>query len=102
MYAIIEKGSQQYKVMEGDTIDVDLHDQEIGSTIEFKEVLLIADGKNTKMGAPHVKNGVVKAQVLGPSKGEKSNSLKYERGNHYRRFGHRQHYTQVKITSITA
>lgn len=98
MYAIIEQGSKQYRVKEGDIIDVDLQGQEEGSTVEFKQVLLVGD----KVGTPHVKNGVVKAKVLGPSKADKIHSLKYERGNHYRRFGHRQPYTQVKITSIAA
>lgn len=100
MYAIIKSGGKQYRVKEGDVIDVELLEGEAGSEIHFGEVLLVNDGSKVNVGGPHLSDFAVTGELLGESKGEKITSIKYIPGNHYKKFGHRQRYTRVKITSI--
>src|SRR5262245_60067260 len=102
MYAIIRSGSKQYKVKKDDVIQVELLDSEPGQPVEFRDVLLIADGQgNAKVGTPLVKGSRVTGQLLQVSKGPKIRSLKYkQRKNQYRKFGHRQPYSQVLILDI--
>ncbi len=102
MYAIIRSGSKQYRVKKDDVIQVELLDSEPGKSVEFGEVLLIADGSNNiKVGMPLVKGSKVIGQYLEEAKGPKIEALKYKkRKNQYRKFGHRQRYSQVKITDI--
>lgn len=99
MYAIIKTGGKQYRVKNGDILDIELIDGEAGSEILFSDVLFINDGKTTKVGVPHVNGIVVHAEVIGQSKGPKITSLKYK-PRQYRKFGHRQHYSRIKITKI--
>ncbi len=102
MYAIIRSGSKQYKVKKDDIIQVDLLDAEPGKSVEFGEVLLVADGSDKiKVGAPVVAGFKVIGQFLQETKGPKIEALKYKkRKNQYRKFGHRQRYSQVKILDI--
>jgi len=105
LYAIIEDSGQQFKVSEGDVVRVDLRGLPEGTeTIEFDRVLLVADGQDVKVGTPLVEGAkvlaeVVRAKVAGP----KLRVLKYKRRKGYRRrLGHRQKYTEVRITQIVA
>ncbi len=99
MYAIIETGGKQYRVQEGDELDVELLGQE-GSVL-FDKVLFYTDGSNAKVGVPHVSACKVHAEVLGLAKGPKVIAFKYKRRKNYRRtVGHRQKYSRVKITKI--
>lgn len=103
MYAIIKTGGKQYRVALNDVIDVELLEAEEGAEIKFDSVLLFNDGSEIKIGSPHVGNGcVVVGQVLAQEVGgPKIMSVKYKRSHHqYRKFGHRQHYTRIKITEI--
>ncbi|HSX38230.1 MAG TPA: 50S ribosomal protein L21 [Chlamydiales bacterium] len=102
MYAIIETGGKQYKVQEGDVVDVDLiHSEQ--KTLQFDKVLLFNDGAQSYVGAPHLPKYVVFADLIGECKGEKVIAFKYKRCKNYRRtVGHRQKYSRVKITRITA
>lgn len=100
MYAIIKSGGKQYRVKKDDVIDVELLEGEPGQTIEFKEVLFVHDGSEAQVGGPHISDIVVTGELLGESKGEKITSVKYIPGNHYRKFGHRQRYSRVRITAI--
>lgn len=102
MYAIIRSGSKQYKVKKDDVIHVELLDSEPGQPVEFRDVLLVADGQgNVTVGKPVVTGSVVKGQFLQVAKGPKIEALKYKkRKNQYRKFGHRQRYSQVKILDI--
>lgn len=101
MYAIIQTGGKQYKIEEGNILDVELLDIGEKGLVEFKEVLLLNDGNNIIIGNPHVKNCVVKAEVLKEIKGPKVINYKYIlRKNHHKKKGHRQKYSQVKITKI--
>ena len=104
MYAIIRSGSRQYRVRKGDVISVDLLKEEAGSAVEFREVLFIGEKDGAvKLGSPTVAGGVVKGQMVSEVKGPKVQSVKYKkRKNQYRKFGHRQRYSQVKILDIVS
>jgi len=97
-YAIIETGGKQYRVKEGDELDVELLKTE--SPFKF-DVLLVNDGKAPQVGAPHVKGCSVHAELVGEAKGPKVIAFKYKRCKNYRRtVGHRQRYSRIKITKI--
>lgn len=101
MYAIIETGGKQYRVAEGDVIDVEL--LEPTKEMEFKNVLFVKEGNTPRVGMPHVENCTVHAETLGEVKGPKVIAFKYKKRKNYRRtVGHRQRYTRVKITKIAA
>lgn len=104
MYAIIEDSGTQFKVTEGDRIRIDRAFDENEKTVNFDRVLLVAGGGDNdkpRLGTPLVGGATVSAEVLGPVKGPKIDIQKYKRRKGYhRKLGHRQHYTEVKITGI--
>ena len=101
MYAVIATGGKQYRVEKNGTLRVELLDAEPGSTIQFNEVLLIADGANVKIGAPLLKGSSVSATVEKHGQADKVPIVKFRRRKHYLRMkNHRQKYTLVKITDI--
>jgi large subunit ribosomal protein L21 len=103
MYAVIATGGKQYRVENGTILKVEKLDAEPGATVEFGEVLLIGNGDDIKVGAPLLKGGKVTATVEKHGKGEKKVIVKFRRRKHYLRQGtHRQQFTQVKITGISA
>jgi large subunit ribosomal protein L21 len=103
VYAIIRDRGMQYRVEEGQILEIDLLDAEPGSNIELAEVLLVGGGDEVKVGAPTVVGAMVQAEVLGERKGEKIVVFRYRNKKRYRRrIGHRQRYTQIKVTSIRA
>jgi large subunit ribosomal protein L21 len=100
-YAIIKTGGRQYRVAEGDTIDVDLLDIHPGKTATFGDVLMFADGKNVTHGTPLISGAKVTAEVLEQRKDKKVIAFKYKRRKGYHRtIGHRRKLTRVKIKSI--
>src|SRR5499426_4309311 len=100
-YAIIRTGGRQFRVAEGDTLDVDLLDVEPGKTATFGDVLLFADGKDLTHGNPLVSGAKVTAEVLEQRKDKKVLAFKYRRRKGYHRtVGHRRKLTRVKITGI--
>jgi large subunit ribosomal protein L21 len=100
-YAIIRTGGRQFRVAEGDTLDVDLLDVEPGKTATFGDVLLCADGKDVTHGNPLVSGAKVTAEVLEQRKDKKVVAFKYRRRKGYHRtVGHRRKLTRVKIKSI--
>lgn len=101
-YAIIKTGGRQFRVAEGDTIDVDLLDVDPGKTATFGEVLMFADGKDVTQGSPFVSGAKVTAEVLEQRKDKKVIAFKYKRRKGYHRtVGHRRKLTRVKIKSIS-
>ncbi len=103
MYAVIESGGKQHRVTEGEVLKLELLDIEPGKTIDFDKVLLVTDGEDVKVGAPYVEGGKVSAEVLTHGRGEKIKIIKFRRRKHHRKqMGHRQWYTEVKITGISA
>lgn len=100
-YAIIRTGGRQFRVAEGDTVDVDLLDAEPGKTATFGDVLLFADGKDITHGDPLVSGAKVTAEVVEQRKDKKVIAFKYKRRKGYHRtVGHRRKLTRVKIKSI--
>jgi large subunit ribosomal protein L21 len=103
MYAVIATGGKQYRVEQGTVLMVEKLEGELGTTVEFGEVLLIGDGDTIQVGSPLIKGGKVTATVEKHGKGEKKVIVKFRRRKHYLRQGtHRQQYTQIKITGISA
>lgn len=101
MYAVIKTGGKQYKVAPGETLKVESLDAEVGKTVSFDDVLMIANGDQLKVGSPKVDGGAVKAEVLAHGRGEKIRIVKHRRRKHYHKEqGHRQNFTEVKITEI--
>ena len=100
IYAVFEDGSRQYRVQEGDVVNVDFRDVQVGSNIEFQRVLLCQKEADTKIGQPVVAGASVVAEVVAfPS--TKIYVQHFRRRKNYRRFkGHRQPYTAVKIRQI--
>src|SRR5215475_3201017 len=100
-YAIIRTVGRQFRVAEGDTLDVDLLDVEPGKTATFGDVLLFADGKEITHGNPVVSGAKVTAEVLEQRKDKKVVAFKYKRRKGYHRtVGHRRKLTRVKIKTI--
>jgi len=103
MYAVIATGGKQYRVQQGETLRVEKLDREAGATVEFTDVLLVADGEKIQVGAPLVAGAKVTAEVVEEGRGPKLLIYKYRRRKGYRRkTGHRQPFTALKITGITA
>ncbi|GAA6130989.1 50S ribosomal protein L21 [Halopseudomonas sabulinigri] len=103
MYAVIVTGGKQYKVAEGEFLKVEKLDVETGASIEFDKVLLVADGDDVKIGAPVVAGAKVTAEISAHGRGDKVRIIKFRRRKHHmKRQGHRQWYTEIKITGISA
>jgi large subunit ribosomal protein L21 len=103
MYAVIATGGKQYRVTQDGVLRIEKLDAEPGTTVEFGEVLLVGEGADVKLGVPHLKGGKVSATVIRHGKGTKVSIVKFRRRKHYlRRKGHRQMFTEVKVTAISA
>jgi len=109
MYVVIEQGSKQYKVTEGDCINIDLTDVKSDATsIDLDKVLLVSDGENVKIGTPYVEGAKVVASFKDKAesavvKGKKLYPMTFRRRkNSKTRIGHRQKYLQVTIDKIEA
>jgi large subunit ribosomal protein L21 len=102
MYAVIHTGGKQYRVSEGDTLRVEKLPGEVGSSLEFGEVLMLG-GDKVAVGRPFVGGAKVEAQIVAQDRARKVIVFKMKRRKKYRRkAGHRQPYTEIKITGIQA
>lgn len=105
MIAVIKTGGKQYKVKEGDKLKVEKLSGEKDGKITFDQVLLIADkdGQNVKVGTPTVSGAKVEATVLAQGRAKKITVVKYKpKVRYYKKTGHRQAFTEVKIDKIIA
>ena len=103
MFAVFQSGGKQHRVSEGDVVKVELEDGEPGAEVVFDRVLMVADGDNVNVGAPYVNEGKVTAEVLRIDRAKKVRIIKFKRRKDYlKRQGHRQWFTEVKITGISA
>lgn len=101
MYAVIQSGGKQHRVQEGEVLRLEKIEVETGATYAFDKVLMVADGTSIKIGAPYVEGAAVSAQIISHGRGKKVSIIKFKRRKHHmKRQGHRQWYTEVKITSI--
>ena len=102
MYAIIATGGKQYRVSQGDVIYVEKLEKEAGSSVSF-EVLMVGGDDGIQVGNPVLSGASVEGKVLAQVKGEKIVVYKYKsKKNYHRKAGHRQPYTKVEITAISA
>ncbi|MBX9743237.1 MAG: 50S ribosomal protein L21 [Chthoniobacterales bacterium] len=100
-YAIIQTGGKQYRVAEGDILDVEKLSLEAGQSTTFTEILMVGEGESVTVGAPFVAKASVSAEVVEQWKGEKVIAFKFRRRKGYHRtVGHRRQLTKLKITSI--
>ncbi len=101
MYAVVEIEGHQFKVAPSTIYFVPKIEGEPGTKVKFDKVLLLADGRNIKVGSPVIKGALVEATVLNHVKDDKVMVFKKKRRKGYRvKRGHRQQYTQIEITSI--
>jgi large subunit ribosomal protein L21 len=102
MYAVIATGGKQYRVEKGGLLRIEKLAAEPGATVEFNEVLMVADGDRVQLGAPLLKGGKVLATVERLGRGDKVSIVKFRRRKHYlRQKTHRQHFTEVRVTDIS-
>ena len=103
MQAVFRTGGKQYRVSEGDKIRVESLKAEAGDAVEFDQVLMLVDGDSSKIGAPTVDGGKVSAKVLSNGRGNKVEIIKFRRRKHHmKRQGHRQAFTEIEVTGISA
>ncbi len=103
MYAIIKTGGKQYRVSEGEALQIEKLDAEVGSEVVFDEVLTVVNDADVMIGKPVVEGAKVTAKVVEHGKGAKILVFKYKaKSNYRRRQGHRQPFTTVEITGIQA
>lgn len=103
MYAVIKTGGKQYRVSEGDTVKIEKLDADEGAQVEFDNVLMVSDGENVKVGSPIIAGGKVTGTVKSQGRHKKIEIIKFKRRKHHdKRIGHRQYFTEVEITGITA
>jgi large subunit ribosomal protein L21 len=103
MYAVIVSGGKQHRVIEGETLKLEKLEAATGDTVEFDQVLMVGGGDDVKIGTPVVEGGKVTAEVVAHGRHKKVKIVKFNRRKHYRNeTGHRQWFTEVKITGISA
>jgi len=103
MFAVFSSGGKQHRVTEGEVIRIERLSAEPGEEVVFDKVLMVADGDQVSVGTPFVDGGKVTAEVVANARGKKVNVIKFKRRKDYmRRQGHRQWFTELKITGINA
>ena len=102
MYAVFESGGKQHRVQEGETLKLEKIEVPTGDIIEFERVMLVGQGAEVKIGQPLVEGARVTAEVISQGRHDKVNIIKFRRRKHHmKRAGHRQWFTEVKITGIS-
>jgi large subunit ribosomal protein L21 len=103
MYAVIQTGGKQYRVQTGTTLKIEKLELGAGDSIEFDKVLMVQADDATKIGQPFLEGGKVTATVLSQGRHDKVKIIKFRRRKHHmKQMGHRQYYTEVQITGISA
>ena len=103
MYAVIQTGGKQYRVEEGTYLKIEKLELGTGDSIEFDKVLMVESDGNVKVGQPFIEGGKVTATVLSQGRHDKVRIIKFRRRKHHmKHMGHRQYYTEIQITGISA
>ncbi len=103
MYAVIQTGGKQYRVEQGATLKIEKLELGTGDSIEFDKVLMVQSDNALKIGQPFVEGGKVTATVVSQGRHKKVKIIKFRRRKHHmKQMGHRQYYTEVQITGISA
>ena len=101
MYAVIESGGKQHRVVEGETLKLEKIELGEGESLNFDKVLLVGEGESVKIGKPYVEGSSVTAEVVSQGRHKKVKIVKFRRRKHSMKTqGHRQWFTEVKITGI--
>ncbi|MCI5105533.1 MAG: 50S ribosomal protein L21 [Pseudomonadales bacterium] len=101
MYAVFESGGKQHKVKEGEVLKLEKLDAATGDKVSFDKILMVGEGESVKIGTPYVEGGEVTAEVVQQARHKKVTIIKFNRRKHSRKQqGHRQWFTEVKITGI--
>jgi len=102
MYAVIVSGGKQHRVIEGETLKVEKIESATGETITFDDVLMVGEGEGVKIGAPYVAGSKVTAEIIAQGRHKKVKIVKFRRRKHsMKQAGHRQWFTEIKITGIS-
>ena len=102
MFAVFESGGKQHRVSEGEVLRLEKLAVDAGESVEFDRVMIVADGDNVAVGTPFIDGGKVTAEVICHDRGKKVRVIKFRRRKDSRTTqGHRQWYTEVKITGIS-
>ena len=103
MYAVVRTGGKQYRLGVGDSVKVEKLSDEVGNIVELSQILMVSGGGEVKVGTPLVTGASVKAEIVGHGRNKKIRVFKMKRRKKYRRTqGHRQAFTQLKVTEINA
>lgn len=103
MYAVIKTGGKQYRVANGEKLKVEQIPADIGQEIVLDQVLMVGEGVDVKVGAPLVLGATVTVKVLSHGRADKVKIFKLRRRKHYQKHqGHRQNYTEIEISAISA
>ena len=103
MYAVIKTGGKQYKVAPGEKLKVEQMPADVGAQVVLDQVLLVGEGDNVRLGQPVLAGASVQATVLSHGRHDKVKIFKMRRRKHYQKHqGHRQNYTEIQITGISA
>ena len=103
MYAVIKTGGKQYRVSDGEKLKVEKLLADVDSELVIDQVLAVGNGDDIKLGSPLLAGASVKAKILSHGRAEKLTIFKLRRRKHYKKHqGHRQSYTEIQITSISA
>ena len=103
MYAVVRTGGKQYRLGVGDSVKVEKLSDEVGNIVELSQILMVSDGGEVKVGTPLVTGASVKAEIVGHGRNKKIRVFKMKRRKKYRRTqGHRQAFTELKVTEINA
>ena len=103
MYAVVQTGGKQYRLGVGDNVRVEKLAGELGEVVELPQVLVIGDGEKVSIGDPVIAGDSVKAEIVSHGRDKKIRVFKMKRRKKYRRTqGHRQSFTQLRVTEITS
>jgi large subunit ribosomal protein L21 len=101
MFAVIESGGKQHRVQEGEVLRLEKLEAAAGDAVTFEQVLMVGEGDDVAVGTPFVEGGTVTAEVVGHGRADKVTVIKFKRRkNYHRKRGHRQPYTEVRVTGI--
>lgn len=102
MFAVIVSGGKQHRVIQGEVLRVEKLDASVGETVEFDQVLVVGEQSDLKIGRPYLADGKVLAEIIKHGKADKITVVKFRRRKGYRRKqGHRQCYTEIRVTGIS-
>ena len=102
MYAVLKTGGKEYRVSKGDLLRIEKMEGKVGDQVVLRDVLMVSDGDQVQVGAPHLGNAMVTGQIVQEAKGAKVRTYKMKKRKNYRRFkGHRQTYTYLRVEEIS-